>query len=148
MACVSLSPFSFSIPPFLVASVHQPHTFALTTMILKCGRSVSAVLMRGCCNPLPCLHGYKTLATTEPMHNNSISVFLPTSRSNCSFSVNDTQSVGQLNVFSTSKGKPISLAFQKTGADNFQSYGRSVAVGRPLPDGTLVLAVGAPGQSK
>ena len=80
--------------------------------------------------------------------NNSIFEFLCISRSNCSFSANDTQSVGQLNVFTVSQGKPISLAFQKTGGDNFQSYGSSIAVGKPLPDGTPVLAVGATGQSK
>nr|KAG5697410.1 hypothetical protein BaRGS_008836 [Batillaria attramentaria] len=67
-------------------------------------------------------------------------------RQNCSFSQRDTQSIGQLNVFSTTKGKPLTLDKQFAGSVEFESFGASAAVGKPYPDGSVVLAVAATGQ--
>ncbi|KAK7484042.1 hypothetical protein BaRGS_00024654, partial [Batillaria attramentaria] len=65
---------------------------------------------------------------------------------NCSFSQKDTQSIGQLNVFSTTKGKPLTLDKQFAGSVEFESFGASAAVGKPYPDGSVVLAVAATGE--
>ncbi|XP_076462719.1 phosphatidylinositol-glycan-specific phospholipase D-like isoform X2 [Babylonia areolata] len=67
---------------------------------------------------------------------------------NCSFTDKDVQEVGQLNVFTASSpGKPVSPSWRITGTQGLQKFGSSAAVGRPLSDGTPVLAVGAPGQN-
>ncbi|XP_070194975.1 phosphatidylinositol-glycan-specific phospholipase D-like isoform X2 [Littorina saxatilis] len=97
--------------------------------------------------------GHSVKAVENPLKQGSSWIFVsePTVRwcglPNGSFADNDTQSVGQLSTFVTSKSGPILLDMQQRGSDALQSFGSSVAVGRPYPDGTLIRAVGATGQN-
>ncbi|KAL8584655.1 hypothetical protein ACOMHN_002384 [Nucella lapillus] len=97
--------------------------------------------------------GERVFAAPDPRQKGSTLILVtePSWRhcalANCSFSDKDTQEVGRLKVFTTSQGKPpVHSSPSYRGNDSLQKFGSSVAVGRPFPDGTSVLAVGAPGQ--
>ncbi|XP_067677733.1 phosphatidylinositol-glycan-specific phospholipase D-like [Haliotis asinina] len=64
---------------------------------------------------------------------------------NCSYDVNDTQSIGRFNVFNTPVMR-ASLPVSISGSHHFQMFGSSFDVGHPLPGGDTILAVSAVGE--
>ncbi|XP_046581198.1 phosphatidylinositol-glycan-specific phospholipase D-like [Haliotis rubra] len=64
---------------------------------------------------------------------------------NCSYDVNDTQSVGRFNMFHTPVTR-ASLPATNSGSHHFQMFGSSFDVGHPLPGGDTILAVSAVGE--
>ncbi|PVD23836.1 hypothetical protein C0Q70_17110 [Pomacea canaliculata] len=83
--------------------------------------------------------GVKWLLVTEPGLRHCI-------LTNCSFTNNDTQSLGQVNVFTVRNGQVPTLVTQMRGEQEMDSMGTSIAIGKPYPDGGIIMAAGAVGR--
>ncbi|KAL5022389.1 hypothetical protein ScPMuIL_001544 [Solemya velum] len=64
----------------------------------------------------------------------------------CTVSVNDTQSVGRLNIYHIGTGIP-ELCSQWTGDSEFEQTGFSSDIGRPYGDEPIIMAISNPGLS-
>ena len=68
------------------------------------------------------------------------------SRPNCSYSKNDTQSVGRVHLFTATNLTSPKLVL--TGRNQFEKFGSMVAVGDPYQTGHSILAVGSDTEGK
>ncbi|KAK3591260.1 hypothetical protein CHS0354_010625 [Potamilus streckersoni] len=66
-------------------------------------------------------------------------------KSDCSYDLNDTQTVGSVTYYELGPSPGLPVEFH--GTTEFQQLGFSLDVGMPYPDGSYMLAVGLPGET-